>query len=262
MKLIYWNTKEIADFSSIFDILKDESPDIFFLSETKEEIIVANSMELDKLNYEYFLNPGCKRINILKKKPLKVNLGKQSSYYTSIKETHSKLTIISVHLPSQMYQSNDALKSFLRDFRNEIDDEIGNSLIENIIIMGDFNVNPFEKPMIDFDGFAASNTVNLRSEATHLTKKKSLYYNPTWLLYKNNHFPGTKYFKRPSGFSYDILEHHFLDQVVLSYKMIKNIQNEKISVLEKTTNFSYFNAITNNIELSDHLPLIYEFDLI
>ena len=102
MKCIYWNTKELSDLSSVLDILQHEIPDVFFLSETKEDIIVNNLKQLEALNYEYFLNPGCKRIIILKKKDLILNLGRQSTYYTTLKDNKNNVNIISVHLPSQM----------------------------------------------------------------------------------------------------------------------------------------------------------------
>jgi exonuclease III len=155
----------------------------------------------------------------------------------------------------------DALKSFIRTFRGEIDDEIGNSSKQDILIIGDFNVNPFEKPMIDFDGFSASNSKSHRKEVTHLRSKKELYYNPTWTMYGKNNFPGTKYFRRPSASSFDILEHHYLDQVVLSYSLSQKLTSESINVLEFTTNKTFFDSTSNSILQSDHLPLIYEFKI-
>lgn len=259
MKCIFWNIGEPLNFSAVIDILKYEIPDMFFLAEMPQEKIVQFESDLKSIGFEYFLNPGCTRITIIKKIVFNVNLARQATYYSCVKEITNKVYVIAVHLPSQMYQSIDGLKSFFRRFRSEIDSEIGDSLTENILIIGDFNVSPFEKPMIDFDGFSASNSVNLRNEAVHLSERKSLYYNPTWLLYGTNHFPGTKYFKRPSASSFDILEHHFLDQVLLSYQLRKNIQFEKIRILEKTNNFVFFNAKKNKICLSDHLPLIYEY---
>jgi len=261
MKCIYWNTKGTSNLLSILDIIKQESPDILFLSETLEETLTANVEELNKMEYEHFSNPGCDRIVIIKKKDLELKLGRQSTYYSALKDDKAKVNIISVHFPSQMFNHIDGLKSFIRDFRNEIDAKIGSSLSENIMIIGDFNVNPFETPMIDFDGFSASNTINLKGEVSHLERKKALYYNPTWLLYRKNHFPGTKYFKRPSGSSFDILEHHFLDQVVLSFHMSKKLKFENIDVLEKTRGFSFFDTKKNKVTISDHLPLIYEFKL-
>ena len=259
MKLLYWNTKGCSDFLLIKSLLNQENPDALFLSETNESLIISHLDELRKINYEHFENPGCDRIIIIKKKSSLLLLSKQSTYYTSIKDSKNKVSIISVHLPSQMFQHIDGLKSHIRDFREEIDTQFGSSLTENILIIGDFNVNPFEKPMIDFDGFAASNSIKLRKKATHLGKEKILYYNPTWTLYKANKFPGTKYFKRPSGSSFDILEHHFLDQAVLSYYMSQNIKSENIEVLYQTAECVFFDHIKNSISLSDHLPLIYEY---
>lgn len=259
MKCVFWNIGEPSNFSAVLDILKHEAPDIFFLAEMPQEKIVDYEANLMAIGYEYYLNPGCIRVSIIKKIIFKVNLGRQATYYSCVKETTNKVHIIAVHLPSQMYQSIDGLKSFFRRFRSEIDMEIGDSLDENILLIGDFNVNPFDKPMIDFDGFSASNSINLKNEAVHLSERKSLYYNPTWLLYGTNHFPGTKYFKRPSASSFDILEHHFLDQVLLSYRLRKNIIFEKIRILEKTNCFIFFDATKNAICLSDHLPLIYEY---
>lgn len=261
MKLIFWNTKKHTDFSTMLEILSQERPDILFLAETAESLIVSNSTLLNTNGYEYFENPGCDRILIVKQTDLKLSLGKQSTYYSAIVNHTENVKVISVHLPSQMYQSMDSLKSHFRDFRSEIDIEFGSALTENIIVIGDFNVNPFEKPMIDFDGFAASNSIKLKKEAVNLKVRKALYYNPTWTLYQNNNFPGTKYFKRPSTSSFDVLEHHFLDQVVLSYHMSQRITFEKIGLIHKTSNYIIFDVAKNSIQLSDHLPLIYEYKI-
>ncbi len=262
MKFIYWNSKKHNDISTILEILIQESPDILFLAETDESLVTSHISDLKLNNYEHFENPGCTRIVIIKKISLKLSLSRQDTYYSALKDHLNDVTIISVHLPSQMFQHIDALKSFIRDFRNEIDNEFGDSLDKNILLIGDFNINPYEKPMIDFDGFSASNSKNLRKEVVHLKAKKSLYYNPTWTLYTKNHFPGTKYYRRPSGSAFDILEHHFLDQVIMSYSMSKKIAYESIDVLEKTKTKIFFNTTSNEVILSDHLPLIYEYKLL
>jgi len=261
MRFIYWNTKKNSDASVILEILNEEFPDVLFLSETEESLILNILSQLDSINYKHFENPGCDRIKIIARKNLNVSLSKQSTYYSALRDSENDVTIVSVHLPSQLYQNIDGLKGFMRDFRHEIDQEIGSSVNDNIILIGDFNINPFDKPMIDFDGFSASNSKTLKKESVHLSKRKSLYYNPTWMLYAKNNFPGTIYYRRPSAFSYDVLEHHFLDQVLLSYNMSQNIFSEKISILEKTTHHTFFDATSNSIKLSDHLPLIYEYKI-
>lgn len=262
MKLLYWNTKNLTDFKFINDLLEFCNPDFMFLSELDKKIIEDNEIALDKIEYEYYPNPGCSRIIILKKKKLKCNLGIQTNYYTTLYVPDFDIHISSVHLPSQMFNSYDGLKNFLRNMRINIDTKIGQSNDTKILIIGDFNVNPFEKPMIDFDGFSATNTKNFRNKVTNLTDEKTLYYNPTWILYSNNNFPGTKYFARPSGSSFDILEHHFLDQVILSKKLLQSIKNEDIKLIYKTNINEYFDPIKNSIKISDHIPLQYQLTLI
>lgn len=258
MKIIYWNTNNIEELLQILDICNSENPDIFFLSEIDENILEKETELLDNNNYIHLSNPGSSRVSIIVKKGIDIELGLQNKYYTNVKLPKLDLDIISLHLPSQMFQHFDALKEFIRDFRKDIDINIGIPNEKRILLIGDFNVSPFDKPMIDFDGFSATNSTNSRQSITHLGKKKAVYYNPTWKLYSNSDFPGTKYFKRPSGSSYDILEHHFLDQVVISTKLSSELKNENIKVIEKSQNYTYYNLGSNVIVESDHLPLCYE----
>lgn len=258
MKFLYWNTNNINTLDEIIDLLSQEKPHIFFLSEISELTLNDNITNLETIGYKLLLNPGCLRVRIIYKIDIDLELGIQNKYFTHVKLSEQNAHIISLHLPSQMFQHMDSLKEFIRDFRNKIDTNIGSPEEQNIIIIGDFNVNPFEKPMIDFDGFSATNSIKSRKKITHLGKQKSLYYNPTWKLYNNNDFPGTKYFRRPSASSYDIIEHHFLDQVVISPKLLEIISNEDIKVITQSSKYKYFSNEINSILISDHLPLSYE----
>ena len=261
MKFIYWNTNNITELLQIIDICNSEKPDIFFLSEIDESKLEDETELLDQNDYVYFSNPGSSRVSIIVKKGLDIELGLQNKYYTNVRLPDLDLDVISLHLPSQMFQHFDALKEFIRDVRKDIDLNIGIPDEKRILLIGDFNVSPFDKPMIDFDGFSATNSVNSRERITHLGKNKALYYNPTWKLYSNSSFPGTKYFRRPSGSSYDILEHHFLDQVVISTKLSRELKDEEIKVIEKSPSYTYYNLNSNVILESDHLPLSYKISL-
>ncbi len=261
MKSIYWNTKDIKDLDRVLDLLAKESPEIMFLAETDENVIVAQESQLTKINYQFFPNPGCERVKIIKRFDFDIELSLQSRYYSAVFIKDLKIYLISVHLPSLLFQHMDSLKEFIREFRTSVDAEIGSSLDTNILFIGDFNVNPFEKPMIDFDGFLATNSVKAKGEITHLGKRKASYYNPTWQLYSRKNFPGTKYYKRPSGASYDILEFHYLDQVLVSQYLKNQIIDERIEVIEKSDNYTFFNIADNSVEGSDHLPILYEFKI-
>ena len=261
MNIAYWNTKNNNNIDSIIDILTCKNIDILFLSETKKEFIEINNDNLLKNGFEYFENPGCERVAIIKKTSFEIELKQQNYYYTVVRDTKDDINVISIHSPSQMFQNMKALKEFIRDFRNTIDNEIGSSLEKKIIVIGDFNINPHEEAMIDFDGFLATNTTRGRQTITHLTKQRTTYYNPTWQLYSRTNFPGTKAFKRPSASVYDVLEHHLLDQAVISQNLLSSLQSDSIEVIEDTVNFTFFDKVKNTTLGSDHLPLLYTFKL-
>lgn len=260
MTIIYWNTHNIQDLKIIEELLKNKKPDILFLSEFDISILISNISTLTNLNYEISYNPGCDKIVTIKNINIHLEPSLQSTDFTVYYYKKNDIHIISLHLPSQLHRHMDDLKETIREFRLEIDNEIGNSLDTKILVIGDFNVNPYETPMINFDGFLASNAKFGRKTIKRRVTK-STYYNPTWKLYASEKFPGTKFYNRPSGSSYDITEFHYLDQVVLSRAFLDEVKDDKIYVLEKTKNIDLINKKTNRIIKGiDHLPLVYQFN--
>lgn len=258
MKFIYWNKKKIDAFNRIIDIVQKEKPSLFFLSEFNLEYFGGKESKLLEQGYELYDNPGCKRVSILKRVGFEVELSLQNKYYTTVRIKKDNLYVVSLHLPSQMWQSMASLKEYLRDLRFALDEEIGSSADTKILLIGDFNVNPYESPMIDYDGFVSTNSTKAKHTISYNGKSRTTYYNPTWELYSRTNFPGTKQFSRPSASSYDVLEFHFLDQVVISQKLLMSIAEHKIDIIEETENYTFFNHVSNKIEGSDHLPITYK----
>ncbi len=256
---MYWNTKGFTEFNLYKELLEKYAPDILFTSETNNDLTSNFQNSFLEIGYIYQENPGCERVKIFIQKQLSFELGIQNKFYTSI--IINDITIISVHFPSQMYNHQESLRDYIRQFREKIDRYVGNSSKKSIIIIGDLNVNPFEPSMINFDGFMATNSIKARKKISIIEKENSreTYYNPTWRLYANNVFPGTKKFPRPSGSSFDIIEFHLLDQVLLSNKFKDSIIEDKIEIITSTKNFKLLNEKYNKIEYSDHLPLFYQF---
>lgn len=258
MKFTYWNTQKIDAFDRIIDIVQKEDPCLFFLSEFDLDCLTGKESKLLEHGYELYDNPGCKRVSILKRVGFEVELSLQNKFYTTTRIKKDDLYVVSLHLPSQMWQSMASLKEFLRDLRITLDEEIGSSSDAKILLIGDFNVNPYESPMIDYDGFVSTNSPKAKHTINYLGKSRTTYYNPTWELYSRTNFPGTKQFSRPSASSYDVLEFHYLDQVVISQKLLMSIVEHKIDIIEETENFTFFNHVSNKVEGSDHLPITYK----
>jgi hypothetical protein len=257
MNLIYWNLNNLNRIDIVLSLLSEKAPSFLFLAEANLEYIGEHSESILELGYNVLDNPGCERIIVLKRNEIRAELSVQSTYYSGIKLSKPNIFVVAIHLPSQMFRHMDSLNEFMRDFREDLDTELGSSLEKNILVMGDFNVNPYEKPMINFDGFVATNSIKARKVINHNKRKKEPYYNPTWKLYGRTGFPGTKYFKRPSASSYDIIEFHFLDQVILSQALMHMIEDDVIEVVENTKQFTFLDHKKNQIQFSDHFPLSY-----
>ena len=251
MTYTYWNTNKINAIEMIIEIALKEDTDIFFLSEFNSDQLESGCNVLKDNGYEVLNNPGCKRIIIIKKVGIELQLSLQNSYYSVVLDENSGIYVVSLHLPSQMWQSLDSLKEFMRDLRVNLDNELGASSETKIILIGDFNVNPYESPMTHYDGFVATNSPKAKHTINHLGKSRTTYYNPTWQLYNRKNFPGTKQFSRPSPTSYDVIEFHYLDQVLISQKMLESIDEESVSIIEFTENFVFFDIERNIIQESD-----------
>lgn len=262
MKIIFWNTKNVANFDIILSIIEQEQPDLFYLAEFSNSEIIKHKKSLETINYEYFINPICDKIITLKEKKLSnISLSIQHKDYSCIYYRNYDLHIIALHMPSQMSYNLDALKYNLSIFKSEFENHIGYSDDKNILLIGDFNVNPFESPIISFDGLGATNTINFNSRKTFRGSEQSIYYNPTWNLYSKKHFPGTFRKTRPSNTVFDIIDHHLLDQVIISQKLLKVIKNDNLDIIYKTSDFDIFDEAKLKINFSDHLPIKYEFEI-
>lgn len=259
VKVLYWNIKTDANLEYAIQMAGISNPDVMFLSEVTEGALVKSALPLERVGYEHFPNPGCKRVQIIKRRSVALSLGIQGSRFTSVFIDSLSLHIVSVHMKSQTWTSLDELRYGLNELRLRIDG-IGASSETRILVLGDFNVNPFDLPMTAYDGFGATNSHNTTT-AQITGSTKSLYFNPTWQLYSRTHCPGTYYHRRPSNTSFDVLDYHYLDQVLISEKLKDDLLDQSMEIIENVIDFSLVDAMKHNEPKTDHLPLSYELQL-
>lgn len=172
-----------------------------------------------------------------------------------IKETGKPLTLYLVHWSSRLYDYRDSPKkrslgSLLRD---AVIASIEQRNIKDVIIIGDFNEEPFNESLTD--SLCATRDVSL------VRKTPRLLYNPFWrhlvnsnLLPKHNEFEGygTYYYKGD-----ELSRWKTFDQMIFSSSFISGGQwylNE-----EKTEVFydeDFIKFIFSSKSKFDHLPII------
>lgn len=169
-----------------------------------------------------------------------------------------KILIGGVHLLDQKNYSEDSRLSFSSIMKQEIDRvEIEKNIFKTLIV-GDFNMNPFEAGLANQSGFNASSTRSVAKKVSRkiLSKEYSYFYNPSWSLMGDlyNEPSGTHYYPKPG---YDSLFWNLFDQAIIRPSLIAHFDNKSYKIITKFQGTSLLNrnGIPDKANFSDHLPI-------
>ncbi|MCU0345987.1 MAG: endonuclease/exonuclease/phosphatase family protein [Saprospiraceae bacterium] len=166
-----------------------------------------------------------------------------------------EMLLVALHLPSKInmteYQQS-AEAYFLNMNLAQIERDFG---IQRTIVVGDFNMHPFDYGMVSHAGF---NAVMTRKIAQKQGRKVQFehypyFYNPMWGFFGDREeagaVPGTLY--KPGDFNW-----HLFDQLLIRPTLLGNfVQNElKILTGDGKHQFLTKNGAVSKL-FSDHLPL-------
>lgn len=263
MKLLFWNIQKKDLTNQVAELIGEQHPTIISLAES-EGINVSNFLNTLKeqfsLKYKHIENPGCDKINIFCLDEINLDLSYQHKDYSMVKLPFNNGTYLLcfVHLPSKLHQTDEQQRRACERLYNSVLLEEGSHNTDNTIIMGDFNVNPYEPAMISFSGLAASNGIDCskRNSITSDGESKKLFYNPMWTLY-------SQYKERPGSHQYtktgvSVSSWHFLDQVIIRPSLVESFNFNELKFLTKTKTFNHISNI-GRPTTSDHLPLVCAF---
>lgn len=264
MKILFWNTnKNNAINKYIIKLISEEDIDIIFLAEyvdKAEELLKT----LRVYPFEEVRQIGCKRIHVFSRyKELEFNRHAETLYYTFISIYNEKIgeniLVGAFHLPSKLHSSDENIEVLLYQASMEIK-EIKQETRDFMILTGDFNINPFEKPMLKYSIFNTYPHLDAninKKQVIHNTEYDKMF-NPMWKFISNRNMPmGTYYY---NSTDYHALNWHVFDQFIISPKLMPYFKN--VSILSRINRMSLLNNNnTINKEISDHLPILLELHL-
>lgn len=278
IKVMFWNIdKKIGFENTICDILKKEDIDILLLAEAgnidDSEIEKNSSLKRKASPYatdqikltprfysndlgfsleHYHTNPNTKRmvfayLDFPKKDPI---------------------LFCGVHFRSKLMRNTEtqvAEAALYNQYINTIEDKF-----KRTIVLGDFNINPFELGMISPIGFNATLTkvVAKSGQRDFMNNMFDYYYNPMWnfigdINYQSGQLklPGGYYFK--SNDSVTQTYWNLLDNLIIRPSLIDEIDLASITLLEESKPHVLVNKIADEYQIdsvnySDHLPLIFK----
>ena len=287
MVIAFWNINNNTDLADLLiDFVKEYGVDILFLAESDynpkskrkttvndivlDFIIKSKSKNLER-NFEV-VNSNGSRIKVLSSysssffdSKHKFTSGTRwSAYYLQIPSViNLNLFPVHFHAKNNWSDNSQALEcvNFSRDI-NKVEETTG---CENSILIGDFNMNPFEL------GLIGSNALNAIQDLDYGSKNPEgreidgsyyrYFYNPMWNKLGDNELPSGTYYYRSSGHaSYDW---QMFDQVIVRPSLKPLLTKESIKIVTSIGTKKLLSKTLNRPEeqYSDHLPILIELKL-
>ena len=267
LNVLFWNVQKKDLTTQIVNLARSKDVDILVLAEN----IISPIQLIQGLNTDgpyYFQNHPlsfCQKITIVTK-----------FHYDSIVpvEEDNRLTVRRVQLPTGEDFLLTALhlvdkRSFTAESQNEAASLVANQLIRvearhkvnRHIVVGDFNMNPFETGMIKANGFhgTMSSEVAGRGSRTVQQREYPYFYNPTWSLFGdlNKDVSGTYYYQHAEHVCY---EWNVFDQVLIRPSMVDNFVKGSLEIIHSdgVTSLLTNRNVPNKTTYSDHLPLFFK----
>ncbi|WP_038257852.1 hypothetical protein [Hungatella hathewayi] len=262
MKIAFWNTnKNIKINDLLCRIIDEKKIDIFVLAEYNDdcERLIQN-LENNGIIMEQYFSPGCERITILGRIQ-NVMPGNQNKYY-SIQIINDKFIICGLHLPSKISSDYRGRQNVLIDAIIKDLNELENNLsIEDTIIVGDLNVNPYEEGCLEASKFHGIPICEDAQKGARVVmgQKFKMFYNPMWNFFGDFKFPpGTYYYNGSNSVnSY----WNIFDQVMIRPQLRDRFITDSLEIITDIREISLIDGNKHpNKTISDHLPIVFEIE--
>lgn len=258
MKLLFWNlyNKEIS--KHVTTLISERKIDVAIFAEYHSLSIENVNRILENYTFQHSLG-GNDKILALYKNDIDFSINREQSRYSlySAKREGKTIVIAGVHLPANPYATEGDRTSILKELADDVKDLEKETGIDNTIIIGDFNANPFSKEIISKNGLNAvlfKDLINTQEYVIHNNKRLQRFYIPTLLMLSEEIKQyGSYYYSSGS----ESLYWNAFDQVAVRFKLV-----DSISHIEYCKYVGGESLITKiglpNKKISDHLPLYVE----
>lgn len=273
MKIAFWNVnkKELSDV--LVEFVNEQSIDILLIAEIHEDTALNFLIKQNVINPQRsYTHISDSRINVLSsfKSSIfsKINTFSNSprwDVYSIDIPTIIKLNLFCVHFHSKVNWSDDSLALECVILAKDIEFIEKQRGVEESIIIGDFNMNPYES------GIVAANGLHALPDLQHIKKTPSgrkidginykYFYNPMWNFFGDDIMPfGTHYYREPGHVS---REWNIYDQVIYRPALSKHIKNNSVEIIYNIGGDNLINAMNrpDKNNYSDHLPLLIKLNL-
>ncbi|MBJ8056124.1 endonuclease/exonuclease/phosphatase family protein [Bacillus cereus] len=184
----HWNLKRKDLSGEIKELVSRRSFDILFFSETTQKTRKALDEVLRPMGYTHRTQLlGNVRVALFEKyQQSEILLIKEERRFTIIIYNFGgeKYTVVGVHLDSPVSYPDESDRYVVaKDEYSTIAFYIETYKVNNMVIIGDFNMHPFDRGMVSELSFKAT---HCKQTAQALSKGKDYLFNPSWKIFSND----------------------------------------------------------------------------
>ncbi|MDR1493015.1 MAG: endonuclease/exonuclease/phosphatase family protein [Planctomycetaceae bacterium] len=261
MKFIFWNVKKQKREEPLIELADKTGADVLFLAECSEELVEQlNSSFVSsiaaKVSKQPRINAFIRRHTISCKIDLDIRQKNDRYVFYHLSGYGIDVNFVVVHFSSKLYSYKESQQSDAQDFMTQVRELEKKYSHQRTVIIGDFNMNPFDSGMFMARIFNATCSLEI---AFHKKTRKyqgidySFFYNPCWKNYAGlgNGIYGTYYYDSPEN---NHIQHwNNLDQVLLRPDILENYEHN-FAVLHDVLNYD----IRKKNSIFDHYPILLE----
>ena len=260
MRVLFWNTQQNKEINQMLkELILENNVSIAVLAEYEDNPNnLIFSLSEHGVVMHLCVTVGCDRLLILSSID-GVEPSIQSAY-SSIQIVNKKDILCCVHLPSQIYsQSRGRREIAISQIVSDIcalEDKLNT---ENVIVVGDFNINPFDSGLVHANLFHGLPVYKEASRKSRTIDKQEfrMFYNPMWNFLGDFREPyGTYYY---GGSDIDNTYWHLYDQVIIRPALRERFLDSSLKIVTEVQSKSLLDGKGHpNKKISDHLPIVFE----
>lgn len=273
MKIAFWNinNKELSDL--LVEFVNENEVDILLLAEVESQTVLNFIIKQNIINPKrLYTHIEDAKVNVLssfsksifKTQKMDSNSPRWNSYEINI-PSFIKLNLVCVHFHSKVNWSEDSLALECVNLARDIESLENTTGVSETLVIGDFNMNPYES------GLVAANGLHAMPDLNHISSGKGnrkidgvtykYFYNPMWGFFGDKKLPfGTHYYREPGHVS---REWNIYDQVIYRPTLSKYIDTNKLEIIYNIGGQDLITALNrpDKENYSDHLPIIIEINI-
>ena len=258
--MLFWNTHKNENINPIIcEIVAENNISMMVLAEynAKMEDLLNTLFNEYGLSFQQYFS-ACERIKI---GGIKCNIEPRfENGHMTIQIINGKDILCCVHLNSKIYSNHVAYREILiEEIIKEIQKVESDLNTENTIVVGDFNLNPYESSFVDARYLHG---VPIYEEAKRKVREiagrdYSMFYNPMWRFLGDEKQPYGTYYHNTN----DVMNTYWniYDQVIIRPALKERFIDESLKIITETQSRYLLDSNGHpDHNISDHLPIIFE----